>query len=252
MSEPALRSSPPASVAHADAHAVKQDPSYQRKLALAALGVVYGDIGTSPLYAMRECFHKSHGLAITPANVLGILSLIFWSLIIVVSIKYLLYVLRADNKGEGGILAMLALVNRVTQGQRSHALLLALGVFGATLLYGDGMITPAITVLGAVEGLGVAAPGLERFVIPITICILIGLFMMQRRGTGGLGAIFGPINMVWFLTIAGLGLYRIVGNPEVAAAVNPLYAATFFASNGLVGVMVLASVFLVVTGSESL
>ena len=185
-------------------------------LILAALGVVYGDIGTSPLYALRECFSGAHAIDATRENVLGVLSLIFWSLIVTVSVKYLLFVMRADNKGEGGILALVALV-RSKIGERPHAALVAVGLFGAALLYGDGMITPAISVLSAVEGLGVATHMFEPFVVPITVVILALLFVMQRRGTAGIGSVFGPVMIIWFATIAALGLGAVVRNPVVFA-----------------------------------
>jgi KUP system potassium uptake protein len=228
------------------------DRAYQLKLALGALGVVYGDIGTSPLYAMRECFNEEHGIALTRANVMGVLSLIFWALTLIVSLKYVAYVLRADNKGEGGILALMALASGALRGRRIYPVLIALGVFGAALLYGDGVITPAISVLSAVEGLQIATPRLEGVVIPITIVILIGLFAMQKRGTAGLGAIFGPITMVWFVSLFGFGVYRTVQHPSVMASVNPVYAARFLIANGGVGLLVLGSVVLVVTGGEAL
>jgi KUP system potassium uptake protein len=235
------------------AHAL--DPSsrgHQLKLAVAALGVVYGDIGTSPLYAVRECFHGTHGIAVERANVLGVLSLIFWSLTLIISIKYVFYVLRADNKGEGGILSLTALVSASNKLSRVQPFLLALGVLGASLLSGEGIITPAISVLSAVEGLEIAAPELKPWVIPITIAILIGLFSFQRRGTASVGAIFGPITAVWFLTLASLGAHQLVSHPAVLTAVNPVHAARFLASNGTHGLMVLGSVFLVVTGGEAL
>jgi KUP system potassium uptake protein len=225
---------------------------YLAGLALAALGVVYGDIGTSPLYALRECFHGEHAMVPTPANVLGILSLIFWSLILIISVKYLAYVMRADNRGEGGILALMSLVPGDAYGVRRNAALVALGLFGAALLYGDGMIQPAISVLSAVEGLEVATPLFQPYVVPITLLILIGLFLFQRRGTAGIGAIFGPVMLVWFFTLAALGIRQILRTPEVLAAVNPAYAWSFFADHRLAGFLVLGSVFLVVTGGESL
>src|SRR5262245_31789642 len=187
-------------------------------LVLAALGVVYGDIGTSPLYALRECFAGTHPIPVTPENVLGVLSLIFWSLIVTVSVKYLLFVMRADNQGEGGILALVALL-RSKAGQQAHLTIIAAGLFGAALLYGDGMITPAISVLSAVEGLGVATQVFEPFVVPITIVILVGLFLVQSRGTAGIGRVFGPVMIVWFVTIAGLGLPWIWRNPAVLSAI---------------------------------
>ena len=222
-------------------------------MSLGALGVVYGDIGTSPLYAMRECFSGTHPIAATPTNVLGVLSLIFWALVIVISIKYLVFVLRADNRGEGGILALMSLVRPRSEGVRgARWLLIGIGIFGAALLYGDGVITPAISVLSAVEGLTVAAPVFERAVLPTTIAILFGLFFFQRRGTGGLGAIFGPVMFVWFATLAVLGVSHIVREPHVFAAINPLRAVDFFAANRWQGFLTLGTVFLVVTGGEAL
>jgi KUP system potassium uptake protein len=226
---------------------------YLMVLAITALGVVYGDIGTSPLYAIRESFHGTHGIAPSPENVLGVLSLIFWALIIVISIKYLIFVLMADNRGEGGMIALTALVAPPSAPQRGHRWLLTMaGLFGASLLYGDGMITPAISVLSAVEGLKVATPLLQPYIIPITIAILVGLFAVQSRGTGGVGKVFGPITMIWFITLAVLGIGQIVQNPSVFAAINPMYGASFFARNGWQGYLVLGSVFLVVTGGEAL
>jgi KUP system potassium uptake protein len=226
---------------------------YLAALALGALGVVYGDIGTSPLYAIRECFHGEYGVEPTPAHVLGVLSLVFWSLVIVISIKYLVYVMRADNRGEGGILALVALAVPRDLAPKGSAWALALvGVFGAALLYGDGMITPAISVLSAVEGLEVAAPGLERFVVPATVAILVALFAIQRHGTGRVGALFGPVMVVWFATLAALGMRGIAHEPSVLGALAPWHAVEFLAEKGGLGVVVLASVFLVVTGGEAL
>ncbi len=222
-------------------------------LTLGALGVVYGDIGTSPLYALRECFHGIHGVAATHDNVLGVLSLIFWSLTLIISIKYILFVMRADNNGEGGILALLALVAKSPDAQRkSRAMLVALGLFGAALLYGDGMITPAISVLGAVEGLEVATHIFEPYIVPITLVILVGLFMIQSHGTARVGLLFGPVMVVWFVTIAILGFIWVVREPSVLKAFNPLHALTFFRMNGWHGFVVLGAVFLVVTGGEAL
>jgi len=220
-------------------------------LSLTALGIVYGDIGTSPLYALRECFLGTHRVAVNPVNILGVLSLIVWTLVIVVTVKYHVYVLRADNQGEGGILAMLALIPAQVR-QRGKGLLIAMGLFGAALLYGDGVITPAISVLSAVEGVGVATPVLARFVVPITIGILIGLFLFQKRGTGGIGAIFGPIMLVWFATIFLMGVVWVVRDPRVLAAFNPWHAVQFFVHNGRAGFLVLGAVFLVATGGEAL
>jgi len=222
-------------------------------LTLGALGVVYGDIGTSPLYALRECFHGTHGVAPTPANVLGVLSLIFWSLTLIISIKYLVFVMRADNKGEGGILALLALVAQSPDARRrSRATLVALGLFGAALLYGDGMITPAISVLGAVEGLQVATHVFEPYIVAVTVVILFGLFLIQSHGTARVGSLFGPVMVVWFVTIAALGVWRIGDDPAVLTSFNPLHAVTFFRHEGWHGFIVLGSVFLVVTGGEAL
>jgi len=220
-------------------------------LILAALGVVYGDIGTSPLYALRECFSGSHPIPVTPENVLGVLSLIFWSLIITVSVKYLLFVMRADNQGEGGILALVALV-RSKVGEEAHALLIMIGLFGAALLYGDGMITPAISVLSAVEGLGVTTNVFEPFIVPITVVILVALFLVQSRGTAGIGKVFGPIMIVWFITIAVLGFPWVARNPVVLSAVNPLHAAVFLKDQGLDAFLSLGAVFLSMTGAEAL
>lgn len=222
-------------------------------LSLAALGVVYGDIGTSPLYAIRECFHGEYGIAVTPANILGVLSLMFWALMLIVSIKYLLFIMRADNRGEGGVIALTALVSgrRKPAGHRRW-IFLGVGLFAASLLYGDGMITPAISVLSAVEGLRVMTPDLEPYVIPITVAILVSLFLVQRRGTAGIGSLFGPVALVWFGVIAVLGLVSIVRNPAVLAAVFPWYGAQFLLNNHLHGFLVLGAVFLVVTGTEAL
>lgn len=226
---------------------------YLAALSLTALGIVFGDIGTSPIYALRESFHSANGIDPTQANVLGVLSLILWSLIIVISIKYLTFVMRADNHGEGGIIALTALVTPPSQAaaQRRIALVMA-GLFGAALLYGDSMITPAISVLSAIEGLEVATPRFQPYVIPITIAILIALFSVQRRGTAGIGMLFGPVTLVWFITLAVLGVLGIAQHPSVMAAVNPLQGAAFFVRNGLAGFLVLGSVFLVVTGGEAL
>jgi KUP system potassium uptake protein len=218
-------------------------------LCLASLGIVYGDIGTSPLYAMRECFYGQHAVAPTRANVLGILSLILWSLILIISIKYLILILRADNRGEGGILALATLVSDV---MRRGKFLLLLGLFGAALLYADGMITPAISVMSAVEGLHVATPFFEPYVLPIAIVILIALFVFQKHGTTRVGTVFGPVTMLWFAVISFLGFQQIIRAPEVLAAINPIYGYEFFLSNGSRGFVALGAVFLVVTGGEAL
>lgn len=221
-------------------------------LSLAALGVVYGDIGTSPLYAFRECFGNALGVAPTGANVLGVLSLVFWSLLLVISIKYQIFVMRADNRGEGGILALLALLDPWRSSGRRVALIVTLGVFGAALLYGDGIITPAISVLSAVEGLELAAPGLQHYVLPLTVVILLGLFALQRRGTGHVGAVFGPIMLIWFSVLGALGVLAMLRDPRVLDAVNPGYAVDFLAAHGQLGFLVLGAVFLTVTGGEAL
>ncbi len=222
-------------------------------LSLGALGVVYGDIGTSPLYAIRECFHGPHAVAATHDNVLGVLSLIFWSLIIVISIKYLVFVLRADNHGEGGVLSLTALATPIKpSGRMENLFLIGIGIFGASLLYGDGIITPAISVLGAMEGLSVATPALGPFAMPITIVILVGLFLFQKRGTAGVGRVFGPVTLIWLAAIGVLGAIQILRYPTVISAINPFYGFNFFLHNGWYGYLVLGSVFLVVTGGEAL
>jgi KUP system potassium uptake protein len=220
-------------------------------LTLAALGVVYGDIGTSPLYALKECFGEQHGIEPTPENILGVLSLILWSLNFVVSYKYIAQVLRADNRGEGGILALLALVKGAEDGRRRTTLVM-LGLFGAALLYGDGVITPAISVLGALEGIEYATPVLKPFVVPLTAVILFLLFLFQRRGTAGVGVVFGPVVILWFLCIAGLGILGIVREPSVLRAINPFYAVDFLIRDGVQGFLILGAVVLVITGGEAL
>jgi len=227
-------------------------PAHRLTLALTALGVVYGDIGTSPLYALRACFQGELGLGPSPANVLGVLSLIFWALLLVISLKYLVLVMRADNRGEGGILALLALAEPEKRHGPWRVALILGGIFGAALLYGDGMITPAISVLAAVEGLKVAAPGLHGLVTPLTILILLLLFLFQKRGTAGVGGVFGRVMVVWFALIALLGIGGIAGAPQVLHAIDPIYALRFFLDNGATGYLVLGAVFLVVTGGEAL
>ncbi|HEX3584143.1 MAG TPA: potassium transporter Kup [Thermoanaerobaculia bacterium] len=226
---------------------------YLLVLSLGALGVVYGDIGTSPLYALRECFHPHHGVAPTPDNVIGILSLILWSLTIVISFKYLVFVMRADNRGEGGILALMSLVRaRGDSSSQARLFLVALGLFGAALLYGDGMITPAISVLSAIEGIDVATPLFGPYIVPVTIVVLIILFIVQRAGTARVGAMFGPVMLVWFAVIASLGVMQIVREPHVLVAINPAHAFNFFVRNRIHGFLVLGAVFLCVTGGEAL
>jgi KUP system potassium uptake protein len=217
------------------------------------LGVVYGDIGTSPLYALRECFHGAHSIPLTEASALGVLSLIIWSLLLVISVKYCLFILRADNKGEGGILALTALLSPRARVSTSRlGLVVALGLFGAALLYGDGVITPAISVLSAVEGLQIATPVFKPFVTLITVVILVLLFLSQRRGTARIGRTFGPVILVWFTTLALLGAKGLAAEPRVLFAFDPRHASSFFATNVVHGFAVLGSVFLVVTGGEAL
>ena len=227
---------------------------YLATLSLVALGVVYGDIGTSPLYAMREAFHGPHAIAVTPGNILGVLSLIFWSLCLVVTIKYHIVIIRADNKGEGGVLALMALVHgtRLARGLSPRRVIIILGIFGAALMYADGALTPAISVMSAVEGLAVATPALAKVVVPVTLVILAGLFWFQDRGTIGVGSVFGPVMLLWFLTIAVLGVSGIIREPAVLAAVSPIHAARFFLEDPGRGFLVLGAVFLVVTGGEAL
>lgn len=222
-------------------------------LIVGAIGVVYGDIGTSPLYALKEAFFGPHGIPATHDNVLGVLSLIFWSLIFVVSIKYVSLIMRADNHGEGGIMALMALVQRATEDRaRLRWILMTLGIFGASLFYGDGMITPAISVLSAVEGLEVATPALQTYVIPITLVVLILLFVVQRHGTAKVGALFGPVMILWFITLAILGIISIIEYPQVLQALNPYYAVNFFEQTHWAGFLVLGAVVLAVTGCEAL
>jgi KUP system potassium uptake protein len=223
-----------------------------RKLSIAALGIVFGDIGTSPLYALKDCFGP-HTIAPTPPNVLGVLSLIFWSLVLIVSVKYLAFVLRADNRGEGGILALMALTHPGGgEGRRPRYVMLLLGLFGAALLYGDGVITPAISVLGAVEGLTVRQPAFAEWIVPVAVVILVGLFLLQQRGTGGVGAIFGPVMFCWFVAIAALGAAAILDHLEVLGAISPWHAVDFFVRNRVPGFLILGSVFLILTGAEAL
>lgn len=228
-----------------------QTPKYVALLTLGALGVVYGDIGTSPLYALREAFAVAH-LEVVPTNVLGVLSLIFWSLILVVSIKYLVFVMRADNDGEGGILALTSLIMQKAGKKKSRLILIAVGVFGTALLYGDGMITPAISVLSAVEGLEVAIPAVEPFVLIIAAIILFVLFTNQHRGTSTLGNFFGPIMVLWFLVLAILGLVQIFEMPSVLEALNPVVGLSFVIDHPMFAFLALGGVFLVATGSEAL
>lgn len=225
----------------------------EKGLFLASLGVVYGDIGTSPLYAMRECFSGHHGMPVSTGNVLGILSLIFWSMVIIVTVKYLFVMLRADNRGEGGMLALSALVMDAARGNvRVLKIFSLLGISGAALIYADAMITPAISVLSAVEGLQSVAPGLAQLVLPIAAGIVFGLFAVQSFGTAGIGSIFGPVMLLWFTTLGGIGLFNMVSMPEILAAINPWHAFAFFRDHMLESFRYLGSVFLVITGSEAL
>jgi KUP system potassium uptake protein len=221
-------------------------------LSLAALGVVYGDIGTSPLYALKECFHGLHAIPLTEENVVGLLSLIFWSLNFLISFKYVVHMMRADNRGEGGILALLALLNPHGLAKGRRWVLISAGLFGAALLYGDGIITPAISVLGAMEGLGVAVPSMSRFVLPISIAIVTILFLLQKNGTAVVGKIFGPVTTLWFVCIAILGVRGILMEPAVLAALWPGHAVMLFVREGWTAFFVLAAVVLVVTGGEAL
>ncbi|HET9425160.1 MAG TPA: potassium transporter Kup [Gemmatimonadaceae bacterium] len=237
---------------HAPAH-----PTGRRLaiLSLGALGIVYGDIGTSPLYALREGFNGPHAFAPTTGNVYGLLSLVTWALLLVISVKYLAFVVRADNRGEGGIMALLALVlqqERRSDDKRRRAILIMLALFGAALLTGEGIITPAISVLSAIEGLGVATPRFEHFVVPITIVILVALFSAQRFGTAKVGGLFGPVTFVWFVTIGTLGALEIAREPEILWALNPYHAIRFFVDNGKTGFFILGAVVLVITGGEAL
>ena len=222
-------------------------------LSLAAIGVVYGDIGTSPLYTIKECFGGEHGLAVNPANVLGIASLIFWSLVVVVTLKYVLFVMRADNRGEGGILALLALAMHTSHAdKRRMGPVMVMGLFGAALFFGDSIITPAMSVLSAVEGLEVASPAFTRYVEPITLAVITVLFVVQSHGTTRIGAVFGPIMVVWFVTLACFGVAEIASAPAILAALNPMHGALFLVHHGFHAFMVLGSVVLAVTGGEAL
>jgi KUP system potassium uptake protein len=222
-------------------------------LAIGALGVVFGDIGTNVLFALRAGFYGPQALAISPANVLGVLSLIVWALVLVLSVKYLAFIMRADNHGEGGILALLSLFNAGDRpSTRRKAVLVSIALFGAALIYGDGIITPAISVLAAVEGLAIADPAFSRAVVPVTIVILIALFAAQHRGTGGLGAVFGPVMLVWFVAIAALGVGGILRRPDVLLALSPLHAGRFLLEHGPAGLLVLGAVVLTVAGAEAL
>lgn len=222
-------------------------------LTLSAVGIVYGDIGTSPLYTLKTIFDPTHGLALTTPNLLGIVSLIFWGLTMIVSLKYVTLVLRADNRGEGGIMALMALaLNSVARTSRWHYVLMLLGVFGATMFYGDSVITPAISVLGAIEGLEVATPGLEQWVVPLTIVVLVILYSVQRHGTAGIGRFFGPVMVVWFVALAIMGIINIVAAPVILQALNPLHAFEFMLRERMIAFIALGAVVLAFTGAEAL
>ena len=230
-----------------------ETPSRLFLLSLAALGIVFGDIGTSPLYALKECFHGPHAIPLNLINIFGILSLITWSLIIVISIKYIVYVMRADNRGEGGVLALMVLAMHRRRGSRAvSAGMLFAGLFGSALIFGDGMITPAISVVSAVEGLGVTTDIFSNYIAPITCVILAILFLNQKQGTGKIGYLFGPIILIWFAVIGALGLWSIMQSPSIIGALNPIHAVDFFMHNGLRGFLILGTIFLVVTGGEAL
>ncbi|MES2149671.1 MAG: potassium transporter Kup [Pseudomonadota bacterium] len=222
-------------------------------LTLAAVGIVYGDIGTSPLYTLKTIFDPEHGLVLNTPNLLGIISMIFWGLTMIVSLKYVSLILRADNRGEGGIMALMALaLNSVSKFSRWHLPLMLLGVFGATMFYGDSVITPAISVLSAIEGLEVAAPGLEKYVVPLTIVVLVSLYAVQRRGTAGIGRWFGPVMMVWFAVLAAMGVVNIAAAPQVLSALNPWHAFRFMLDNRYIAFLALGAVVLAFTGAEAL
>ena len=222
-------------------------------LMLAAIGVVFGDIGTSPLYALKECFSPEHGIPFSEDAVFGIISLMFWAILLVVTFKYVIFVMRADNKGEGGVLSLMALALRsMKTGTKSYLAVMMLGMFGACMLYGESVITPAISVLSAVEGLEIITPELKRSVIPITLTILIALFVIQKYGTAAVGRFFGPITLLWFVSLAALGVLNIVQNPQIFWAMNPIYAVRFIAEHTLMAYIVMGSVVLVVTGVEAL
>ena len=221
-------------------------------LTLGALGVVYGDIGTSPLYALKEVFHGGH-VAPTPDNILGVLSLIFWTMTVIVSLKYVLLILRADNNGEGGLIAMLALATTaVREKPPLRRSLMLVGLFGTAIFYGDAVITPAMTVLGAVEGIDVYAPRFHEAILPLTLIVLAGLFAVQRLGTTGIGKAFGPVMLIWFIVLAVLGVPHIIENPHVLVAINPAFAVMFCVANPVVSFVALGAVVLVVTGGEAL
>ena len=245
MSSPSSSSSPADHGGHGNAG--------MPALVLGAIGVVFGDIGTSPLYTLKEAFSGHYGLTADHDTVLGVLSLAFWALMVVVTLKYVTIIMRADNEGEGGIMALMALAQRTLRsGSRTAYAVGILGIFGASLFFGDGVITPAISVLGAVEGLEIAAPGLHHFIVPITLLVLVAVFMAQRFGTEKVGKVFGPVMVVWFLALAAVGAWNILDAPEVLKAFNPLWGIRFFAEHGWHGVFILGAVVLAVTGGEAL
>lgn len=221
-------------------------------MTLGAVGVVYGDIGTSPLYAVRQCFNPAFGLAPTETNLLGVLSLIFWSLFLIITIKYVVIIMRADNRGEGGSLALLAMIRRLEKGSRRRGLLIAVGILGTALFYGDGMITPAISVLSAVEGLDLVSHEFKNYIMPITLAILTGLFFIQKRGTSVVGMAFGPIMVVWFICLAVLGIQSIMQSPQVLWAINPIYAYHFLTADPMLAFLAMGSIVLAITGGEAL
>jgi len=231
---------------------MSQQKTLSAGLLISAIGVVYGDIGTSPLYALKETFSGHHPIPVTPENIFGVLSLVFWTVMMLVTVKYVIIIMRADNHGEGGSLALLAQVTELTKGFRVQYPLMLLGVIAAALFYGDSMITPAISVLSAVEGLEVVAPQFKSYVVPITVVVLTGLFFVQKRGTGWVGMLFGPVMTIWFLAVAILGIINVVAAPHVLAAINPLYAADFIVKHPMLSFFALGSVVLSVTGGEAL
>ena len=238
---------------HLSSRSGKSDLSHLATLSLAALGVVFGDIGTSPLYAIRECFHGEYSIPVTTDNVLGVLSLLVWAILLIVTVKYLTFIMKADNEGEGGILALTSLIiSHSKKNKTERWLLVAIGLFGASLLFGDGMITPAISVLSAVEGVQIIAPEFSVLAIPMTIVILIGLFLFQHHGTAKVGALFGPVILVWFTAIGIFGFIEIVRYPQILMAISPYYGISFLMNNHVHGFMVLGAVFLSVTGAEAL
>lgn len=236
----------------ASEHSEHHHKSSFAALAIGAIGVVYGDVGTSPLYTMKEIFNAAHGLKPDPGNVFGAISLIFWALVMVICLKYVVFVMRADNRGEGGIMALMALALRKRNRSRHRAIITTLGLFGAALFYGDGIITPAISVLSAVEGLEVAAPGLHSYVIPLTLAILVGLFMFQSQGTEKVGKLFGPVMLFWFVSLALMGIDSLVKSPEILQALHPKFGLRFFLRNHWHGFLALGAVVLALTGAEAL